>query len=358
LQEPVITLPFNPDLEENGVGEMVPVQLACPACKKRISTAYSVHSCPHCGEPLSNEWEETGRKELSRRRIAFAILLVPVLAVVLFFGAAVLAGVYEVLTGSPELQPQRVAKPASNPSTQVILQNPGGSALRVSVWKNTQAHTEAIKLIMAGVHKTNPALILQLTACMVPSGTSAIITDAGFATHDILVTSGEFSGCRGNIAVEDVQRPMTTSAPSAPATIGAFAFKLRDGQRGLFVGARERLVVLGGQEVRVLCMTDGIGHIVAAVNGDYVGVNGTARDWTQSKSLWVVQGGQLVLVQDSGFPNEVPKRFEVLERQSDAMIKIGTEMCPFPASPVMYDLLMAAVRSYSANSQSLGVTVP
>jgi len=82
---------------------------------------------------------------------------------------------------------------------------------------------------------------------------------------------------------------------------------------------------------------------------------------TQSKSLWVVQGRQLVLVQDSGFPNDVPKRFEVLERQSDAMIKIGIEMCPLPSSPVVqtsYDLLMAAVRNYGANSKNLGVTLP
>ena len=152
--------------------------------------------------------------------------------------------------------------------------------------------------------------------------------------------------------------PVLASAPSAAATVRAFAIKTRYGERGLFVGVRERSLTLDGQEVRVLCTINGIGHIVAAVNGDYVGVNGTARDWTQSKSLWVVQGGQLVLVQDSGFPNEVPKRFEVLERQSDAMIKVGTEMCPFPASSVVYDLLMAAVSSYSANSQKLGVTVP
>jgi hypothetical protein len=77
LQEPVITLPFNTGLEENGVGEMVPVQLACPACKKRISS--SAHSCSQCGEPPSDEWEEKGRL---RRRFRGAFIIVGLAAIV------------------------------------------------------------------------------------------------------------------------------------------------------------------------------------------------------------------------------------------------------------------------------------
>jgi hypothetical protein len=77
----------------------------------------------------------------------------------------------------------------------------GGSDV-VFVWKDEDAQDEALSLISAGVHKTNPALLLSLIACVVPTGTSAITTDAGFVTHDILVTSGESSGCRGNVPVE------------------------------------------------------------------------------------------------------------------------------------------------------------
>jgi hypothetical protein len=178
---------------------MASVLFACPACKKRISS--SAHSCPHCGEPLSNEWEEKGRKAAKLRQIGCAVLLLPLLIVVAaaFFNSGP--------TRSPALQSQQATKTPATPSSQVILQNHAGSGLRVPVFKNTQAHTEALKLMMAGVHKTNPPLVMQLIACMVPSGTMAIITDAGFATHDILVTSGEFAGCRGNIAMEDVQRP-------------------------------------------------------------------------------------------------------------------------------------------------------
>ncbi len=86
-----------------------------------------------------------------------------------------------------------------------ILQGLGGSDT-VFVWTDKKAHDEALKLINAGVHKSNPSLILPLVACMVPSGTKAIITSAGFATHDIMVTSGPSSGCRGNIPMEAIRR--------------------------------------------------------------------------------------------------------------------------------------------------------
>ena len=66
---------------------MASVLLACPACKKRISS--SAHSCPNCGEQLSDEWEETGRKELKRRRIGLRFLL----ASVSFATGAVIFGI-------------------------------------------------------------------------------------------------------------------------------------------------------------------------------------------------------------------------------------------------------------------------
>jgi hypothetical protein len=81
------------------------------------------------------------------------------------------------------------------------LQGVGGASV-VFVWKDKKSHNEGLTLIQAGVHKSNPMLVMRLLACMVPSGTKAVITSAGFATHDVLVTSGEFSGCRGNVAVE------------------------------------------------------------------------------------------------------------------------------------------------------------
>src|SRR5665213_467871 len=83
LQETVITLPFRPDLEENGVGKMSSVLLACPACKKRISS--SAHTCPNCGETLSDQWEAQGRTRLRRQRYAaWAALLGTAACVVVY----------------------------------------------------------------------------------------------------------------------------------------------------------------------------------------------------------------------------------------------------------------------------------
>lgn len=75
---------------------------------------------------------------------------------------------------------------------------------QVFVWKSKKAHNEAMSLIAADVHRTNPALIAVLLACIVPSGTRAIVTDMGFATHDIMVVEGKSSGCRGNIPTESL----------------------------------------------------------------------------------------------------------------------------------------------------------
>jgi hypothetical protein len=54
---------------------VAPIFLGCPACNEQISSSYSAHSCPHCGEALSEEWEERGRKELKRRRIGLGFVL-------------------------------------------------------------------------------------------------------------------------------------------------------------------------------------------------------------------------------------------------------------------------------------------
>lgn len=76
----------------------------------------------------------------------------------------------------------------------------------VFVWQSKQAHDEGLSLINSGVHKTNPEMVMRLLACLVPSGTTAIVTDMGFATHDILITEGDDAGCRGNIAMESLKR--------------------------------------------------------------------------------------------------------------------------------------------------------
>lgn len=75
----------------------------------------------------------------------------------------------------------------------------------VFVWRDSAAQSEAFKLIRAKVHEESPALVFRLMSCMVPGGTKAIITDAGFGSHTILITSGDNAGCRGVIQREDVR---------------------------------------------------------------------------------------------------------------------------------------------------------
>ena len=77
-----------------------------------------------------------------------------------------------------------------------------GSSDTVFIWKDKASHNEALSLISANVHKTNPILVMKLLSCMVPSGTGVVVTDMGFATHDIMVIDGEKAGCRGNIPTE------------------------------------------------------------------------------------------------------------------------------------------------------------
>ena len=70
----------------------------------------------------------------------------------------------------------------------------------VIVWKNHHSLQRGTELVSAGVGKKNSALIVGLIACIVPSGTSAIVTDSS----NVLITSGEFSGCRGAVNIEAI----------------------------------------------------------------------------------------------------------------------------------------------------------
>ena len=72
----------------------------------------------------------------------------------------------------------------------------------VIVWKNQDSLQQGTDLVSAGVGKKNPARIVGLIACIVPSGTSAIVA----GSSNVLVTSGEFSGCRGAVDIEAVRK--------------------------------------------------------------------------------------------------------------------------------------------------------
>lgn len=128
----------------------------------------------------------------------------------------------------------------------------------------------------------------------------------------------------------------------------------------MFVSIRAKQLSFEGTKVWVLCPTDGTGEIVAFLDGAYVAVNATSRDWVKYGGLWVVAGQQVVPVSDSGTPNNVPKRFKILERKVDAIIETGTQICPLgsPAGEVAWQALQASVQHYEINARRLGVAIP
>lgn len=81
-----------------------------------------------------------------------------------------------------------------------------GGASTVFVWRDGTALNEAYRLIDAGVHRTNPALIMPLVACVATPGTQIVVTDSGWTRSTILIVAGQMSGCRGVVANEWIDR--------------------------------------------------------------------------------------------------------------------------------------------------------
>ena len=75
-------------------------------------------------------------------------------------------------------------------------------APNVIVWKNHDSLQQGTDLVSAGVGKKNPAQIIGLIACIVPNGTSAFVA----GSSNVLVTSGEFPGCRGAVDIEAIRK--------------------------------------------------------------------------------------------------------------------------------------------------------
>ena len=79
-----------------------------------------------------------------------------------------------------------------------------GGAKIIVVWKSTDARSEGQSIIDAGGAENNIELLAPLISCVETPGTKVVVTDAGLVTHDVLVVEGENKGCRGNIAMEEL----------------------------------------------------------------------------------------------------------------------------------------------------------
>ena len=65
---------------------------------------------------------------------------------------------------------------------------------------------EGQQMVSAGVHKTNPDLIVPLISCVVDTGTQIIVGDGGFFASDVIVVSGPKAGCRGTVGNERLSK--------------------------------------------------------------------------------------------------------------------------------------------------------
>lgn len=83
----------------------------------------------------------------------------------------------------------------------VKLQNKDRTGV-VFVLRDEKALSEAIALARAG--NKDISLLAPLVACVVPSGTPAIVLGRGIGYRDVLVTEGSEKGCRGAVVVEQV----------------------------------------------------------------------------------------------------------------------------------------------------------
>ena len=94
---------------------------------------------------------------------------------------------------------------APPPATAGVLIASGGPDQRVLVWKSAVAMTEGRSLLRA---HADVERIIPLVACAPLSGTTALeaADEPGDALRSVLVTQGEWAGCRGVVEDEYFRR--------------------------------------------------------------------------------------------------------------------------------------------------------
>lgn len=77
---------------------------------------------------------------------------------------------------------------------------------RVYIWLNQDAWREGLALIRAGVHETDPGMVIRLMACVANKGDHAVVVGRpALAAKTVLVIDGAQKGCRGFVTDEDVR---------------------------------------------------------------------------------------------------------------------------------------------------------
>ncbi|MDO9499018.1 hypothetical protein [Falsiroseomonas sp.] len=106
---------------------------------------------------------------------------------------------------TPPVLPKSPAAAEARPRQPETLTSPDGGNLLI--WRDSNAQSEGLRLINAGVNRTQPQMIVRLLSCVVASGSQIVVTDGGFFSSTVLVVSGRETGCRGVVANERISRP-------------------------------------------------------------------------------------------------------------------------------------------------------
>jgi hypothetical protein len=108
-----------------------------------------------------------------------------------------------VVAAAPQAPPQAPPAPAMDRQPPQLRNTNGQS---VFIWRDSDRMSEGFRMINAGVHQTNPGLVMQQITCVVPNGTDIVVSSGGWMSSAVTVVAGPQSGCRGVVPNEMIER--------------------------------------------------------------------------------------------------------------------------------------------------------
>jgi hypothetical protein len=154
----------------------------CRECGRQVSTEAA--TCPHCGvgrparqiaTPSVPNYPSPDPKKRSAVRAAFIGIGI----------AIVIAIVQSGSTTSSSSSGSTRGGSADSP-----VSGPGHINQSSAIWKAEAAMDRGVKLIVRGVHKTNPEMLLPLVACFVKAGEAVTVIGGGFTYREVVASSG------------------------------------------------------------------------------------------------------------------------------------------------------------------------
>ncbi len=99
-----------------------------------------------------------------------------------------------------------VAICAASPVPAIAQERALVGTKNIPVWKDLKSLREGTDMISAGIHERNPALVRSLLSCFPAPGSTVVVSGSPtMGVYDVLVTSGDATGCRGAVNFEMVK---------------------------------------------------------------------------------------------------------------------------------------------------------